>query len=46
MSTTVETAARIRPFQIEFAAEQIEDLRRSMPGTWAARSYWESGSVR
>src|SRR5262245_45175294 len=28
MSTTVETATAIRPFHVEFAQEQIDDLRK------------------
>jgi pimeloyl-ACP methyl ester carboxylesterase len=38
MSTTVETAAAIRPFQVEFGAEQIEDLRRRIAATrWPSK---------
>jgi pimeloyl-ACP methyl ester carboxylesterase len=33
MSTTVETATAIRPFQAEFAEEQIDDLRRRIAAT-------------
>jgi len=33
MSTTVETAAAIRPFQVEFTEEQIDDLRRRIAAT-------------
>jgi pimeloyl-ACP methyl ester carboxylesterase len=33
MSTTVETAAAIRPFHVEFTAEQIDDLRRRIAAT-------------
>jgi pimeloyl-ACP methyl ester carboxylesterase len=33
MSTTVETATDIRPFQVEFAQEDIEDLRRRIAAT-------------
>ena len=33
MSTTVETATAIRPFHVEFTAEQVEDLRRRIAAT-------------
>src|SRR5580765_657149 len=33
MSTTVETATEIRPFHIEIAEEQIDDLRRRIAQT-------------
>jgi pimeloyl-ACP methyl ester carboxylesterase len=33
MSTTVETATAIRPFHVEFADEQIDDLRRRIAAT-------------
>jgi pimeloyl-ACP methyl ester carboxylesterase len=33
MSTTVETATAIRPFHVEFAEEQIDDLRRRIAAT-------------
>jgi pimeloyl-ACP methyl ester carboxylesterase len=33
MSTTVETGAAIRPFQVDFAEEQIDDLRRRIAAT-------------
>ena len=32
MSTTVETATEIRPFQVEIPEEQIDDLRRRIAG--------------
>ena len=38
MSTTVETATTIRPFQVEFPEEQIDDLRRRIAATrWPER---------
>jgi len=38
MSTTVETAAAIRPFHVEFSEEQIEDLRRRIAATrWPSK---------
>src|SRR5215467_507634 len=38
MSTTVETAAAIRPFQVEFPEEQIDDLRRRIAATrWPSK---------
>jgi pimeloyl-ACP methyl ester carboxylesterase len=33
MSTTVDAGTAIRPFQVEFTAEQIEDLRRRIAAT-------------
>jgi pimeloyl-ACP methyl ester carboxylesterase len=33
MSTTVETGTAIRPFHVEFAEEQIDDLRRRLAAT-------------
>jgi hypothetical protein len=33
MSTTVETTTAVRPFQVEFAEEQIDDLRRRIAAT-------------
>jgi pimeloyl-ACP methyl ester carboxylesterase len=33
MSTTVETGTAIRPFQVDFAADQIDDLRRRIAAT-------------
>jgi hypothetical protein len=33
MSTTVETGTAIRPFHVEFAEEQIDDLRRRIAAT-------------
>jgi pimeloyl-ACP methyl ester carboxylesterase len=33
MSTTVETATQIKPFHIDFAQEQIDDLRRRIAAT-------------
>ncbi len=33
MSTTVETATEIRPFQVEIAKEKIDDLRRRIAAT-------------
>ena len=33
MSATVETATAIRPFHVEFSAEQIDDLRRRIAAT-------------
>jgi pimeloyl-ACP methyl ester carboxylesterase len=38
MSTAVETATAIRPFHIEFAQEQIDDLRRRIAATrWPSK---------
>jgi pimeloyl-ACP methyl ester carboxylesterase len=38
MSTTAETARAIRPFHIEFPAEQIDDLRRRIAATrWPSK---------
>jgi pimeloyl-ACP methyl ester carboxylesterase len=38
MSTTVETAAAIRPFRVEFPEEQIDDLRRRIAATrWPSK---------
>jgi pimeloyl-ACP methyl ester carboxylesterase len=38
MSTTVETAAAIRPFRVEFSEKQIDDLRRRIAATrWPSR---------
>jgi pimeloyl-ACP methyl ester carboxylesterase len=38
MSTTVETATEIRPFQIDFSEEQIADLRRRIEATrWPSK---------
>ena len=38
MSTTVETATEIRPFQIEIPKEQIDDLRRRIGATrWPSK---------
>jgi Epoxide hydrolase N terminus len=38
MSTTVETAAAIRPFRVEFSGEQIDDLRRRIAATrWPSK---------
>jgi pimeloyl-ACP methyl ester carboxylesterase len=38
MSTTVETAAPIRPFRVEFSGEQIDDLRRRIAATrWPSK---------
>jgi len=38
MSTTAETASAIRPFHIEFPAQQIDDLRRRIAATrWPGR---------
>jgi pimeloyl-ACP methyl ester carboxylesterase len=38
MSTTVETATAIRPFHVEFAAEQIDDLRKRIAATrWPSK---------
>jgi pimeloyl-ACP methyl ester carboxylesterase len=38
MSTTVETATAIRPFHVEFAEEQIDDLRRRIAATrWPSK---------
>src|SRR5262245_58248375 len=38
MSTTVETATAIRPFCVEFAEEQIDDLRRRVAATrWPSK---------
>jgi pimeloyl-ACP methyl ester carboxylesterase len=38
MSTTAETASAIRPFHIEFPAQQIDDLRRRIAATrWPSR---------
>jgi pimeloyl-ACP methyl ester carboxylesterase len=38
MSTTVETAAGIRPFQAEFSEEAIDDLRRRVAATrWPSK---------
>ena len=31
MSTTVDTATELRPFQIEISDEQLDDLRRRFP---------------
>src|SRR5438105_182580 len=33
MSTTVETGTAIRPFQVDFSAEQIDDVRRRLAAT-------------
>jgi pimeloyl-ACP methyl ester carboxylesterase len=38
MSTTVESAAAIRPFHVEFSEEQIDDLRRRIAATrWPSK---------
>jgi pimeloyl-ACP methyl ester carboxylesterase len=38
MSATVETATAIRPFQVEFSDEQIEELRRRISATrWPSK---------
>ena len=38
MSTTVETAAAIRAFRVEFSEERVEDLRRRIAATrWASK---------
>jgi hypothetical protein len=38
MSTTVETGTAIRPFQVEFPEEQIDDLRRRIAATrWPSK---------
>jgi pimeloyl-ACP methyl ester carboxylesterase len=38
MSATVETAAAIRPFRVEFSEEQIDDLRRRIAATrWPSK---------
>jgi Epoxide hydrolase N terminus len=38
MSTAVDTATDIRPFQVEFADEQVEDLRRRIAATrWPSK---------
>ncbi len=38
MSTTVETATDIRPFQVEFAQEDLDDLRRRIAETrWPSK---------
>ena len=38
MSTTAETASAIRPFRIEFPAQQIDDLRRRIAATrWPSK---------
>src|SRR5499427_10015060 len=38
MSTTVETATAIRPFQVEFSEEQIQELRRRIAATrWPSK---------
>ena len=38
MSTTVETAAAIRPFHVDFGEEQIDDLRRRIAATrWPSK---------
>jgi pimeloyl-ACP methyl ester carboxylesterase len=38
MSTTAETASAIRPFHIEFPAQQIDDLRRRIAATrWPSK---------
>src|SRR5262249_45521353 len=38
MSTAVETATAIRPFHVEFAEEQIDDLRRRIAATrWPSK---------
>src|SRR5215471_2044329 len=38
MGTTVETATAIRPFHVEFAKEQIDDLRRRIAATrWPSK---------
>jgi pimeloyl-ACP methyl ester carboxylesterase len=38
MSTTVESATEIRPFQAEFSQEQIDDLRRRIESTrWPSK---------
>src|SRR5262245_36705527 len=38
MSTTVETATEIRPFQVEIPSEQIDDLRRRIRATrWPSK---------
>ena len=38
MSTTVDTATEIRPFSIDIAEEQIDDLRRRIAATrWPSK---------
>jgi pimeloyl-ACP methyl ester carboxylesterase len=45
MSTTVETATDIRPFQVEIPQEQIDDLRRRIAATrWPTKELVEDRS--
>jgi pimeloyl-ACP methyl ester carboxylesterase len=45
MSTTVETATQIRPFDVEIAEEEIEDLRRRIGETrWPGKELVEDRS--
>jgi pimeloyl-ACP methyl ester carboxylesterase len=47
MSTTVETATEVRPFQVEFRKEQIDDLRRRIAATrWTSNELDESQGVQ
>ena len=45
MSTTVDTATDIRPFSIDIAEEQIDDLRRRIAATrWPSKELVEDRS--
>jgi pimeloyl-ACP methyl ester carboxylesterase len=45
MSTTVETGTAIRPFQVDFSEEQIDDLRRRIGATrWPSKELVEDRS--
>jgi pimeloyl-ACP methyl ester carboxylesterase len=45
MSTTVETATKLRPFQIEFSNDQIEDLGRRIAATrWPSKELVDDAS--
>jgi pimeloyl-ACP methyl ester carboxylesterase len=46
MSTTVETATEIRPFQVDFPQDKIDDLRRRIAATrWTSKEVDESQGV-
>jgi epoxide hydrolase-like protein len=45
VSTTVETGTAIRPFQVDFSQEQIDDLRRRIAATrWPERETVDDAS--
>src|SRR5918911_3166746 len=45
MSTTIESATDVRPFQVEIPEEQIDDLRRRIAATrWPSKELVEDRS--